>query len=75
MKHVRVVNGDYSDICRAHHAITMASIIPRGVEAALQASDLYFVALATDAWYSGSRGISSQRGTIRRDGMMEAKEP
>jgi hypothetical protein len=26
------------------------------------------------AWYSGSRGISLQRGTIRCDGMMEAKQ-
>jgi hypothetical protein len=43
--------------------------------AVLQASVLYFVALATGTWYSGSRGISSQRGTIRCDGMMEAKEP
>lgn len=71
---VVVVSQDSLDIRAAHRATTTASIIPREVRAASKASGLYFIALANGAWYSGSRGISSQRGTIRCDGMMEAKQ-
>jgi hypothetical protein len=39
-----------------------------------EASRLYFCALAIGIWYSGARGISWQRGILRRDGMMEAKQ-
>jgi hypothetical protein len=71
---VGVANQDSVDVSAAHCATTMASIIPEEVMAASKASGLYFTALATSAWYSGSRGISSQRGTIRCDGMMKAKQ-